>query len=167
MGGGETPIYFAPIIKNEFINHDLDFIKSIKEMIVLKASPLELDKKRITEHGLKATRLLASSEKSWEMSGRISLDPRFIHPPSADEMKSMPLAYMLEGAFPSYFAGKPIPEKAADAPEEEEGKKDEKAPAEEPDETLQKIKGEGNIITEGKRYPVLPAGSSLWRHPRS
>jgi len=147
MGGGETPIYFAPIIKNEFINHDLDFIKSIKEMIVLKASPLKLDEKRIDEHGLKATRLFASSEKSWEMSGRISLDPRFIQPPSADEMQSMPLAYMLEGEFPSYFAGKPIPEKEAD---EEEGKEDEKAPPEKPDETLLKIKGEGEIITKGK-----------------
>jgi len=150
MGGGETPIYFAPIIKNKFINHDLDFIKDIKELIVLKASPLELDKKRLDEHGLNATRLFASSGKSLEMSGRISLDPRLIHPPSADEMQSMALAYMLEGEFPSYFAGKPIPEKEMDEPDEEEGGKDEKAPVEKPDETPLKIKGEGEIITKGK-----------------
>ncbi len=160
MGGEETPIYFAPIIKNEFINHDLDFIKSIKEMIVLKASPLGLDKKRIDKHGLKTTRLLASSEKSWEMSGRISLDPRFIHPPSADEMQSMPLAYMLEGEFPSYFAGKPIPEKEADEPDDEKEIKDEKAPAEKPDETLLQIKGEGEIITKGKPGKIFIMATS-------
>ncbi len=160
MGGGETPIYFAPIIKNEFINHELDFIKGIKEMVVLKASPLGLDEKRIDEHGLKATKLLASSEKSWEMSGRISLDPRFIHPPSGDEMQSMPLAYMLEGEFPSYFEGKPIPEKEAGAPDEEEEKKDEKAPVEKPDETLLKIKGEGEIITKGKPGKIFIMATS-------
>lgn len=160
MGGGETPIYFAPIIKNEFINHELDFIKGIKELVVLKASPLELDKKRLDEHGLKATKLLASSEKSWEMSGRISLDPRFIHPPSPDEMQSMPLAYMLEGEFPSYFAGKPIPEKKADEPDETEEKKDEKAPAEKPDETLLKIKGEGEFRIKGKPGKIFIMATS-------
>ena len=86
-------------------------MRGIKELIVIKASPLELEKKRIEENGLKATELFASSEKSWEMSGRINLNPMFIHPPSADEMQSLPLAYILEGEFPSYFAGKPIPEK--------------------------------------------------------
>ncbi len=36
----------------------------------------------------------------------------FIRPPQAGEkQKSFPLAYLIEGAFPSYFAGKPLPEK--------------------------------------------------------
>jgi ABC-type uncharacterized transport system involved in gliding motility auxiliary subunit len=147
MGGGETPVYFAPIIKDAFIDNDIDFMKGIKELVVLKASPLELDKKRIEEHGLEALKLFASSEKSWEMSGRINLNPRFIHPPPSDEMKSVPLAYMLEGEFPSYFAGKPIPEKETDEADEE---KDENTSEEKPDETQVKIEGKGEIITKGK-----------------
>ena len=118
MGGGETPYYFVPRIKQEFINNDLEFMKNIKELAVMKASPLELDETRIKENGLKAAKLLASSERSWEMVGRINLNPMFIRPPSADEMQSRPLAYLLEGEFPSYFAGKPIPEKKSDEPEE-------------------------------------------------
>ena len=35
-------------------------------------------------------------------------------PPSAGELQSFPLAYIIEGAFPSYFEGKPIPEKTSD-----------------------------------------------------
>ena len=65
MGGGEIPIYFAPIIKSEFINDELDFMKGIKELVVIKASPLKLEDKRITENGLNAVKLIASSEKSW------------------------------------------------------------------------------------------------------
>jgi ABC-type uncharacterized transport system involved in gliding motility auxiliary subunit len=69
LGGGERPVYFAPIIKSRFINKDLAFMKSIKGMIAIRISPLELDPERLTANGLKATRLVASSEKSWEMSG--------------------------------------------------------------------------------------------------
>ncbi|MBW1851609.1 MAG: Gldg family protein, partial [Deltaproteobacteria bacterium] len=157
MGGGETPIYFAPIIKNAFINNNLDFMRGIKELIVIKASPLELEKKRIEENGLKATELFASSEKSWEMSGRINLNPMFIHPPSADEMQSLPLAYILEGEFPSYFAGKPIPEKGSD--DSEKTSKDE-SDTEKPHANLAKIEGSGEIITTGRQAKIFLVGSS-------
>lgn len=125
LGGGERPIYFAPIIKSRFINNELDFMKSIKGMIVLKISPLELDTERLTGNDLKATQLVASSEKSWEMSGRISLNPMFIQPPSSEEdMQSKPLAYILAGEFPSYFADKPLPIKEIDENESENKDKD-------------------------------------------
>ena len=42
MGGGEQPVYYAPIIKNEIINHELPFLKEIKGLVAVKASPLEL-----------------------------------------------------------------------------------------------------------------------------
>jgi ABC-2 type transport system permease protein len=157
MGGGETPVYFAPIIKDAFIDNDIDFMKGIKELVVLKASPLELDEKRIEEHGLEALKLFASSEKSWEMSGRINLNPRFIHPPPSDEMQSAPLAYMLEGEFPSYFAGKPIPEKETDEADEE---KDENTSEGKPDETQLKIEGKGEVITKGKPGRIFLLGTS-------
>ena len=115
LGGGERPIYFAPMIQSRFINKDLDFMKNIKGMLAITISPLELDAERLAANGLKATQLIASSEKSWEMSGRITLNPMFIQPPPSEEqMQSKPLAYILEGEFPSYFAGKPIPLKETD-----------------------------------------------------
>jgi ABC-type uncharacterized transport system involved in gliding motility auxiliary subunit len=112
FGGGERKIYYAPLIKNRFINQDLDFMKNIKVLVALKISPLELVAERITKNGLKTHRLFASSEKSWQMRGRINLNPMFINPPdSSEDMQSYPLAYLIEGEFPSYFADKPIPVK--------------------------------------------------------
>ena len=73
FGGGERTIYFAPLIKNRFINKELDFMKNIKLLVALKISPLELISERISENSLKAHRLFASSEKSWQMRDRINL----------------------------------------------------------------------------------------------
>jgi len=162
MGDRETPYYVVPRIKNEFINNDLEFMKGIKEMVVMKASPLKLEEKRIEENGLKATQLLASSEKSWEMSGRINLNPMFIHPPSAEEMQSLPLAYLIEGEFPSYFAGKPIPEKEPDDAEasDEEGSENKKPADKKPDEDLAKIEGEGQVIPKGRPAKIFLIASS-------
>jgi ABC-type uncharacterized transport system involved in gliding motility auxiliary subunit len=115
LGGGERAHYYAPVIKNKFINKDLSFMKNIKGMVALKISPLELDAERVSANDLQAIRLISSSEQSWEMSGRISLNPMFIRPPtSKEEMQSKPLAYVLAGEFPSYFADKPIPAKKID-----------------------------------------------------
>jgi ABC-type uncharacterized transport system involved in gliding motility auxiliary subunit len=112
FGGGERAIYFAPLIKDRFINKDLDFMRNIKRLVALKISPLELDAERISQYSLKTHRLFASSEKSWQMRDRINLNPMFIKPPPTPaEMQSYPLAYIVEGEFPSYFAGKPIPVK--------------------------------------------------------
>jgi ABC-type uncharacterized transport system involved in gliding motility auxiliary subunit len=48
------------------------------------------------------------------MKDRINLTPMFIRPPEDPaEMKSRPLAVIVSGEFPSYFAGRPIPEKPA------------------------------------------------------
>ena len=170
LGGGERPIYFAPIVKSRFINKELDFMKSIKGMIAIKVSPLELDTDRLTANGLKATRLVASSEKSWEMSGRITLNPMFIQPPSSEEdMQSKPLAYILAGDFPSYFAGKSIPEKEID--EDGSDKKDEaaaKQPSEnkattadtQPEIDISKIVSEGQFIAKGKPGKIFLMASA-------
>jgi ABC-2 type transport system permease protein len=150
LGGGERPIYFVPIIKNRFINQDLDFMKNIKGLITMKVSPLELDTKRIGENGLRAHQLFASSEKSWEMSGRINLNPMLIRPPQPGEgQQSLPLAYVLEGEFTSYFAGKPMPEKKS--AEGDSGKLEkEKENARKPEIDLSKIEGKSRVIAKGK-----------------
>ena len=161
FGGGERPIYFAPIIKNRNISHDLDFMKNIKGLIALKISPLALEPQRIKENGLAAYRLFSSSEKSWEMSGQqINLNPMFIQPPkSADDMQRLPLAYIITGTFPSYFNGKPIPEKtlAKGDAEESDTKKE---PDKKPDIDLSKIKGKGEFISQGKPGKIFLMASS-------
>jgi hypothetical protein len=170
LGGGRRSIYFAPIIKSQFINKDLDFMKSIKGMIALKISPLELDSERLTANGLKATQLVASSEKSWEMSGRITLNPMFIQPPSTkDEMQSKPLAYILAGEFPSYFAGKPIPLKEIDekTPDDKENEAAKQTTSNEASDTgtrseidISKIVTDGQFIAKGKPGKIFLMASA-------
>ena len=164
MGGGERPIYFAPIIKNRFINHDLEFMRGINGLVSVKISPLELDEKRISEHTLTATKLIASSEKSWEMGQPINLNPMFLSPPSSgNEQQSFPLAYIIEGSFPSYFDGKPMPEKTTDDTGAGNEKNKESTPesvARKAAVDLSKIKGKGGFISKGKPAKIFLMASS-------
>ncbi len=116
MGGGERPIYFAPLIQSANINADEPYLESIRGLIALKMSPLELDPERLEAGGIQATRLFSSSPQSWEMSERITLDPMAIGgPPPPEDQQQFHLAYLLKGSFPSYFAGQPVPAKPAPA----------------------------------------------------
>jgi len=157
LGGGERRIYFAPIIKNTNINGTLDYLEQIRGFVTMKTSPLKLDRKRLTDQDITATELFTSSEKSWEMEDNITLNPLFIQPPKeADAMRSMPLAYVLEGRFSSYFTGKPIPEQEApgnkqpgDAP-----------PAGNPGSDSTAITEEGTFIGKGRTGKILLVASS-------
>jgi ABC-type uncharacterized transport system involved in gliding motility auxiliary subunit len=158
-GGGQRPIYFIPVIKHELINRKLDFMKNIKGLITMKISPLELSPERITEHGLQAYQLFASSERSWQTGKQINPHTLFMHPQKEEErMKSFPLAYMIEGEFPSYFAGKPGPEK--DTAEEEGGEQGERQSGEKPDVDLSKIESAGKAITKGKPGKIFLIASA-------
>jgi len=159
-GGGERPIYFVPVIKNGSINKDLVFMKNIKGLVAMKISPLEPFAKRIADNGLKAHQLFASSERSWETGGRINLNPLFTRPPKEEEkLKSFPLAYILEGEFPSYFADKPLPEKSSSKEESKEGQ-EKQGSGEKPVVDLSKIESAGKIITKGKPGKILLIASS-------
>lgn len=117
MGGGERPIYYAPLIQNANINTELPYLQNIRGLIALKMSPLELDQERLQETGIQATRLFSSSPQSWEMRDRITLDPMAIgEPPPPEDQQQFHLAYLLQGTFTSYFAGQPVPAKPS--PEE-------------------------------------------------
>jgi ABC-type uncharacterized transport system involved in gliding motility auxiliary subunit len=164
MGGGERPIYFAPIIKNKNINHDLGFIRNIKGLVAVKISPLELDEATISKNNLKAVKLFSSSKKSWEIRKNINLNPMFLSPPASDdEEQSFPLAYLVEGEFPSYFAGKPIPEKKSeDENKAAEDKKEKKSqPAEKKTSVdMSKIESRNKTISKGKPAKIFLMASS-------
>ena len=161
FGGGERPIYFAPIIKNESINKEMAVLKDIKGLVMLKASPLVVDEEKAKENGLKPVRLFSSSDQSWEMKGRIDLNPLLLRPPGPEEpRKASALAYVLEGGFPSYFADKPIPEKVVpsetgneDDPEEEKGKGESEI-------DLSEILRAEATVKEGKPGGVFLVGTS-------
>ena len=151
FGGGERAIYFAPLIKNRYINNELEFMKNIKRLVALKISPLELDSERITQNALKTHQLFASSEKSWQMRDRINLNPMFIKPPeSSEDMQSYPLAYILEGNFPSYFAGKPLPVREVEDEKNSEETSEAEIPESPNDIDLSQIERQGNFLAQGR-----------------
>lgn len=155
-GGGEQKIYFAPLIQEKNINEDLDFMKNINGLITLKAAPLNLIGDQITKNGIKTYPLFSSSSDSWEMKGHINLNPMFIQPPAnASDKKSYTLAYLLEGSFPSYFDGKPIPEKKTEEPKEED--KDNK---EEPKPDMSGFQNEGGFIAKSKPAKIILVSTS-------
>lgn len=163
FGGGDQPIYYAPLIKNRFINKDLDFMKNIKVLVALKISPLELNTENIKKNSLNSHKLIASSEKSWQMRDRINLNPMFIKPPpSSEEMQSYPLAYLIEGEFPSYFAGKPLPVKEVDEKKSDNDEKDsEQKTAEKPSGIdLSKIERSGQFLSKGKPGKIFLMASA-------
>ncbi|MBN2060107.1 MAG: Gldg family protein [Deltaproteobacteria bacterium] len=161
-GGGEKPLYFVPIIMNRFINKDLPFIENIKGLIVSKVSPLETHQKTIEDNNLKVITLFSSSERSWEMKDWIDLNPMTMMPPPGDtEFKSMPLAYILEGEFPSFFEGKPIPEREIKKEEEKEDQDNEKeSSSQKATIDLSKVKSEGGFLSKGMPGRIFIIASS-------
>ncbi len=154
-GMGERPIYFAPIIKNEFINHEPGFMKNIKGLITMNSSPVTVDEETVKKNGLIASRLMSTSDDSWEMTGRINLNPMFIHPPeSSEEFKSFPIAYLIEGRFPSYFTGKQIPVK------EQKNQESEDQDSKKPNAEASKIESQSGFISVGKPGKICLVGSS-------
>ncbi len=106
---GDFPIYYAPIIKTKNISQKLDFINQIKQLIMLKIAPLELLTNSIDSSSVKSIQLFSSSDKSWLMEGRITLNPMMIAPAQDKDKKAYPLAYILDGKFNSFFTGKNVP----------------------------------------------------------
>jgi len=163
-GGGEQIFYFAPEIQQEYIDNSLPFMQNLNRLVVLKAAPIEVDAEKIKKHGIHASTLFSSSPRAWEMSGRINLNPYMIQKPrDPAKFKQYPLAVMLEGEFPSYFANKPIPEKPA-TPTAESNEKDKKnEQTEKNDEKhldLSQVKDRGSVIPKGKPGKIVVIGTS-------
>jgi ABC-type uncharacterized transport system involved in gliding motility auxiliary subunit len=166
-GGGEQPIYFAPLILPPHLDAHFDFMKNIERLIMLKISPLVVDETRIKEFGLSARMLFSSSPKAWEMSGSINLNPYFIQKPQGDgQQKTYPLAYVLSGDFPSYFAGKPVPQKPSVSAAAQPGGdgadagKDEAKSAAKATIDLGKIRTAGTVIAKSKQGKIFLIGTS-------
>jgi ABC-type uncharacterized transport system involved in gliding motility auxiliary subunit len=162
FGGGQRRIYYAPIIKNELINKEAEYLRNIKGLIMLRASPVSVDEQKIMEHNLKATKLFSSSERSWEMKERFNPDPVFMRPPKDEEdFRSFALAYVVEGAFPSYFADRPVPVKEEERAEDgDTGKEMKEGEQERSGIDMSEIRSEGETIKKGKPGKIFLIGTS-------
>ncbi|HCY84887.1 MAG TPA: ABC transporter permease [Desulfobacteraceae bacterium] len=157
QGGGEQTIYFAPMLKDTSINNDPAFMKNIKGLVAMQASPVALVEDSLNKEKVKTTRLIWSSDESWLMKDNINLNPMFITPPAAQEdLSSFDMAYMLEGEFTSYFKGKPVPEKPA--PEKEEGTTDT------PQAALTDVKAENRVVESSVPVKIFVLGCAQMLH---
>jgi ABC-2 type transport system permease protein len=150
--GGEQTIYFAPMLKEKSINNTPDFMKNIKGLIAMQASPLKLLSDNIDTSRVTATKLLGTSDESWLMQDNINLNPMFLSPPeSAEEMTTYDLAYILEGTFTSYFKDKPVPQK-------EIGDTDTREPDDQGADTRDGIQAPKDATTGTDQGSAIPPG---------
>jgi ABC-type uncharacterized transport system involved in gliding motility auxiliary subunit len=158
MGGGEQTIHFAPLIENQNINHELPFMRNIRGLVAFRASPLELERQRLDDLKLSAEVLFSSSNRSWRMGEPVNLNPMFSTPPPESEMEGpLPLAVLVEGEFPSYFEGKPMPVRPDhQAPEEGRTADAEATPA------VQGVADTGAFIAKGRPAKIfVMAGAEM------
>ena len=156
-GGGVQPIYFAPIIKNEKINGKLPFMRHVRALITVKSAPVRLQTGTLTASGLRGEVLFHSSDESWEMKDRIDLSPWAMQPPEDPSlMQSYPLAAVVSGPFPSWFAGRPVPERPVPV-EEEEKDADAEQGAEIPADMISDV---GAVIERGRPGRLFVIGTS-------
>ncbi|MCK5311659.1 MAG: GldG family protein [Desulfobacteraceae bacterium] len=155
-GGGEQKIYFIPMIGKESINNSPLYMNNIRGLATMRMSPLEIVKENIDNEKIKVSRLFSSSSKAWLIKDKISLNPVLLKPPVAkDEMKSYPLAYMLEGKFTSFFKGKKIPEKQLEKADiNEQDISEETAPK------LDGLSASNKIIEQGENAKIFVIASS-------
>ncbi|MDD9301070.1 MAG: Gldg family protein [Desulfobacter sp.] len=167
QGGGEQPIYFAPMLKDAGINNDPVFMKNIKGLVAMQISPLSLVDEFTDKERVKAVSLLQSSDQSWLMKENINLNPIFITPPEAKEdFSAYDLAYLLEGKFTSYFKGKPVPEKESGEkeilPEQDDN---EKSPEKNQSSTaLKEIKTQNRVIESSAPAKIFVLGCAQMLH---
>jgi ABC-type uncharacterized transport system involved in gliding motility auxiliary subunit len=160
LGGGERPIYFAPLIKNQNISKEFKFMQNIKGLVAVRIGAITLDSDKLKQNDLVAHELFSSSADSWEMSGQINLNPMFIRPPSEPEkQKRYPLAYILEGAFPSYFADKPLPSRTVEQDPEQSDTSDDATQASDAVD-LSQIERKDSFIAKGQPGKIFLIASS-------
>ena len=115
----QVPVYSAPEIGGDQLNSDFPFLRNIERMVLLNVTPLELVEE--LPEGVSAFPLVTSSEGAWVLEGDLNVTPPVqAQPPPASQQGQYTIAYLLEGAFESYFADKPLPVPEVDAAEDAE-----------------------------------------------
>ena len=137
-------IPYAPLINRSQINADMPILDNIRQLIMLKISPLQLDEDKLKENNISFRRVFTSSKEAWEVASINSYNVA----PSPDKKGEKALGYVLEGEFKSYFAEQGIPQKEASEESDDEGN------------VSKIISGDNSFIKQGKRAKILVIGSS-------
>ena len=132
--------------------------ESIKGLVVVEASPIELAPEESRPKTATAHLLLASSEKSWEIKDRINLDPMSLRPPtSAADLRSRHLAYLLEGRVFELFCGQTHPGQGGGAEKGAAGGAGRGVPRDRP---VQGRTAGANCIAQGKPGKIFVLASA-------
>ncbi|MEE8440498.1 MAG: Gldg family protein, partial [Spirochaetia bacterium] len=116
----QIPIYSAPLITDDQINTDFPFLRNIDNMVFQNVSPVELVE-RMPEN-VTAFPLIQSSESAWVLAGDLTLENPFsAAPPPESQLSQYTIAYLLEGRFESYFAGRALPAPPVDGESDDVG----------------------------------------------
>lgn len=164
MGGGDRPIYMAPILKKESINGEPVFMRNLPALVFLKVSPINVDLDYAAQKGIAVTELLRSGPESWLLSNITDFNPANIPGPAEDQAyASYPFAYLLEGEFESYFNGKEIPREQGQANQQAAQNAAEDEPEAAVTTTGPDIKVTDNFIAQGKpgKIFILTSADSL------
>ncbi len=138
----ESEIYFAPLLKEDEIDHAVPFLAGLEELVMLNVSPLQVVGEG--QPGVDYTVALRTSPTAWEMAGQIDL--MRAEPPDEDERTSFPLAILAEGSFTSYFADREVPERPRAEPSSQDDDEEEAAPV----ISAEELRAEQSFTAEGE-----------------
>ncbi len=99
----------VPKIQRDNMDRESVITRYLGSALFLKASSLKADGAKLKEKGVTVTRLVASSDESWLMKGRMNFNPMMMRPNPEAEKQSYDLALLLSGKFNSFFKGKEVP----------------------------------------------------------
>lgn len=110
VGGAVRDIYYVPIIRKSGFNKDVSITKYLKGAAFIKASSVDVDRKKAETLKLERHDLVTSSDESWQMADQVNFNPFLMSPPEKkEEMRSYTLAVMVSGKFESHFKGREVP----------------------------------------------------------
>ncbi len=115
------------------MNKNLSITSRLSSMFYLWGAALQADENKLKSIGLKATTLFTSSQDSWTIPfQREPLSAENFRPKPESRHGPLPLAVLLEGAFPDVYAGKPAPPWSGPEPQPpgQEGEKKEEPSSE-------------------------------------
>jgi ABC-2 type transport system permease protein len=136
-----------PIVTN--LSKNSPITRTLRAYVSVFPSSVQLTRAvRDDKGGVKGTVLAASSSASWRQTGFFLFDP-MRQPEPTKELGPFNLAVLLQGTFPSFFAGKPVPVPGPAAPpKENEPKPADKGPRS-PAGTRLVIVGDADLIQDG------------------
>ncbi len=104
------------LVNPENMSSEFAFTSNLAPMIYLWGSPLKLDESKLNQMGLKASVLLSSSPKSWEIDFTGSPLSAEDYKPAGKETGKKPLAVLVTGQFPDPYENQ-TPPKWQDEPD--------------------------------------------------